>query len=113
MRVEAVSSIELYVTWDEVPPIDQNGIIIAYELFSIPETTFDDSLMPDAINTSNTSLSLVDLHPHVNYTISVRAYTSVGHGPSEIIIQITPEDSRLCQSMSLYNSYMFGHDRSF
>lgn len=103
MRVEAISSVELCVTWDEVPPVDQNGIITTYEVFSVPETTFDGALIPDAINTTNMSLFLVELHPYVNYTISVRAYTSVGPGPSEIVVQITPEDSRLHQFMS--NSY--------
>ena len=96
MRVETVSSVELCVIWDEVSPIAQNGIITTYEIFSVPETTFDGALIPDAINTTNMSLSLVDLHPYVNYTISIRAYTSVGPGPSEIVIQITLEDSRLC-----------------
>jgi hypothetical protein len=94
VRVEAVSSVELYVSWDEVSPVDQNGIITTYEVFSIPETTFDDALLSQAINTTNMSLFLFDLHPYVNYTISVRAYTSAGFGPSNIVVQITPEDSR-------------------
>lgn len=94
VRVEAVSSVELYVSWDEVSPVDQNGIITTYEVFSIPETTFDDALLSQAINTTNMSLLLFDLHPYINYTIAVRAYTSVGFGPSKIVVQITPEDSR-------------------
>lgn len=99
LRVETVSSVELYVTWNEVPPINQNGIITTYEVFSVPETTFDGALIPYTINTTNMSLSLVDLHPHVNYTISVRAYTRVGPGPLERVVQNTHEDSRLHQFM--------------
>ena len=91
--METVSSVELCVTWDEVPPVDQNGIITIYEVFSVPETTFDGALLPDAINTTNMSLSLIDLHPHVHYTISVRAYTSVGPGPySEPMVNRTFEE---------------------
>ena len=98
--------------WDEVPPIDQNGIIIAYEVLSVPETTFDNALMPEAINTTNMSLPLVDLHPYVNYTISVRAYTSVGPGPSEAVVQITLEDRRLYKSFVCSLVSISFHNRS-
>jgi hypothetical protein len=78
-----------------VSPVDQNGIITTYEVFAIPETTFDDALLPEAINTTNMSLFLFYLHPYVNYTISVRAYTSIGSGPhSEVISARTLEDSK-------------------
>ena len=107
VRVEAVSSIALYVNWDEVFPIDQNGIITTYEVFSIPETTFDDALLSDAINTTNMSLFLLDLHPYVNYTISVRAYTRIGSGPFGIVLQTTPEDSRLLMCTILVMVYMY------
>lgn len=107
VRVEAVSSVELYVSWDEVSPVDQNGIITTYEVFSIPETTFEDVLLSEAINTTNMSLFLFDLHPYVNYTISVRAYTSIGSGPSGMVIQTTPEDSRLLMCMILVMVYMY------
>lgn len=93
LMVEAISSIELLVTWDEVPLADQNGIIATYEVLSVPQTTFDDLLTSDIFNTTNMSLSLDDLHPNVNYTISIRAYTSVGPGPFETTVQLTPEDS--------------------
>ena len=107
VRVEAVSSVELYVSWDEVSPVDQNGIITTYEVFSIPETTFEDALLSEAINTTNMSLFLFDLHPYVNYTISVRAYTSVGSGPFGIVLQTTPEDSRLLMCTILVMVYMY------
>ena len=106
MRVEAVSPVELRVTWDEVLPIDQNGIITTYELLSTPEPTFDDALVPEALNTTNMSLSLVDLHPYVNYTISVRAYTSVGAGPFEMVVQVTPEDRMLCKNFVFLSKYV-------
>ena len=47
------------------------------------------------VSASDTSLDLMNLQALVNYTISVRAYTSVGEGPySEVVMAITNEDSK-------------------
>ena len=59
-------------------PIDQNGIIIMYEVFFEPLETFD---LPSTINTTAFEVVATDLRAYVNYNISVRAYTSVGSGP--------------------------------
>ena len=60
--------------------MDQNGIIILYEVQYEPLMTFGGQLMTMAMNTSNTSIVLGGLQEYVEYTISVRAYTSVGPG---------------------------------
>ena len=75
-----VSSTEILVSWDVVPAIDQNGIIILYEVQYEPLMTFG-QLMTMAMSTSNTSIVLGGLQEYVEYNISVRAYTSVGPGP--------------------------------
>ena len=76
-----ISSTEILVSWDEVPAIDQNGIIILYEVQYEPLMTFGGQLMTMAVNTSNTSIVLGELQEYVEYNITVRAFTSVGPGP--------------------------------
>ena len=61
--------------------MDQNGIIILYEVQYEPLMTFGGQLMTMAMNTSNTSIVLGGLQEYVEYNISVRAYTIVGPGP--------------------------------
>ena len=76
-----ISSTEILVSWDEVPAIDQNGIIVLYEVQYEPLMTFGGQLMTMSMNTSNTSIVLGGLQEYVDYNITVRAYTSVGPGP--------------------------------
>ena len=76
-----ISSTEILVSWDEVPEIDQNGVIILYDVQYEPLMTFGGELMTMTMNTSNTSIVLGGLQEYVQYNISVRAYTSVGPGP--------------------------------
>ena len=95
----AVSSTIISVTWDMVPPIDQNGIITMYEVMYQPLETFNGNISTQTMNVSGTEMSvaLMELQEFVNYTIFVRAYTSVGAGPySDEIIVMTPQDGKLC-----------------
>ena len=95
VRAIALSSIELYVTWEEVPPIDQNGIISTYEVLSVPQMTFGGALTQNTINVTNMFLLLKDLHPFVTYNISVKAYTMAGAGPYGMAVNTTLEDRKL------------------
>ena len=102
VRAISVSSTEIMVTWDIVPLIDQNGVIPMYEVLYQPQETFDGSIGDLTVNVSAPEMSVVlmDLEEYVNYTISVRAYTSVGEGPySDGIIELTNEDSeyKMCK----------------
>ena len=88
-----VSSTEIMVTWDIVLPIDQNGVITMYEVLYQPQETFNDEIEEMTVNVTKLTENLTGLEEYVNYTISVRAYTSVGEGPySEVIIKLTDED---------------------
>ena len=74
------SPTEIFLTWSEVPPIDQNGVITHYEVvFNSTANAFPHY---ETI-TSGTSLSAIvgPLQPFIPYNISVRAYTAVGAGP--------------------------------
>ena len=61
--------------------MDQNGIIILYEVQYEALMTFGGELMTMAMNTSSTSIVLGGLQEYVEYNITVRAYTIVGPGP--------------------------------
>ena len=76
-----LSSSVISVSWEEVPPIDQNGIITDYEVLLEPLETSDGVLSPITSNTTNFDIEIMDLMPFVSYNISVRAYTSEGPGP--------------------------------
>ena len=91
------SSTTIEVTWDIVLPLDQNGIITMYEVMYQPLETFNGNICTQIMNVSGTEMSvfLIELQEFVNYTISVRAYTSVGAGPySDEVTVLTLEDGK-------------------
>ena len=78
--------------------MDQNGVITMYEVLYRPQETFNGAIRDLTVNVSASEMSVVlmNLEEYVNYTISVRAYTSVGEGPySEGIIELTNEDGNI------------------
>lgn len=100
-NVEAIvmSSTSIMVTWDEVPSIDQNGLIIEYEVQNIPLETFGGVIGVEMWNSTDLFYVLDDLEEFTNYTISVRAYTIVGPGPySDPVTNHTFQDGKLLVS---------------
>ena len=88
----ALSSTSIQVNWTEVPAIDQNGIIVEYEV-EYNQSTFDSVPAIQNMIVNSTMAVLTGLQEYVNYSIRVRAYTSVGPGPySDDVIQRTEED---------------------
>ena len=93
-----LSSTEIEVTWEEVPAINRSGVITMYEVQYEPLETFDDQIFIETINTSGPVLilNLTGLEEYVEYSISVRAYTSTGPGPySDPVTVRTETDGRL------------------
>ena len=89
----ALSSTEIEVSWEEVPAIHENGIIIVYEVQYVPLQTFGDQISTNTTNTTYLNTTLTGLQEYVEYNISVRAYTSVGPGPySDPVTERTLED---------------------
>ena len=91
----AVSSTVILVTWEKVPPIDENGIITMYEIQYMPLRTFGDALVTETVNTTGPVLmmNITGFQEYVEYNISVRAYTNVGPGPySDPVTERTLED---------------------
>ena len=91
-----LSSTEIEVSWEDVPAINQNGIITMYEVQYIPLETFEYTLTANTTNTSLLFIVLTDLEEYVEYNISVRAYTSAGLGPySDGVVERTDTDREL------------------
>ena len=91
----ALTSTEILVTWEEVPAIDENGVVTMYEVEFVPLETFDGQIATNSVNISDLNATLTDLEEYVEYNISVRAYTSVGPGPySDPVTKRTLEDSK-------------------
>ena len=94
----AVSSTEILVTWEEVPAIDENGIITMYEVEFMPLETFGGQIATNSVNITDPTMSnitLTGLEEYVEYNISVRAYTVIGPGPYSVgMVQRTLEDGR-------------------
>ena len=84
------------MSWIEIPPIDQNGIIVAYEVLYIPEKNFSGILTMKTINITDSNIGVIEnLVPFVNYTISVRAFTEAGAGVwSEPVTATTQQDCK-------------------
>ena len=82
-----ISAMEILVTWDPVPEIDRRGVIDHYKV-QFNQSSFDE--IPP-INCTVTDgpvlmLSLQNLEAFVEYSIAVRAYTSVGAGPFSPVV---------------------------
>ena len=92
VETTAESSTEITVTWERVLAIDENGIIINYEVQFEP-LEFTETLSTSSVNTSDLTVVISSLQEYVQYNISVRAYTIVGPGPySDPVTQRTLED---------------------
>ena len=84
--------------WEEVVPIDQNGVITMYQVLYQPLETFGGAIGPLTVNVTELTADLTDLEDYVNYTISVRARTSVGEGPySDGAIVLTLQGGKCMQ----------------
>ena len=99
MNASVLSSMVVMVTWEEVPEISQNGIIITYEVLLQPTT-----VMVVTKNSSELTINVTGLLENVLYNITVRAYTTVGPGiySSPPIQVMTHEDSKSCMHVQSY-----------
>ena len=96
MVVMVESSTAIRVSWEEVPAIDENGIITMYQVQYDPLETFGGLISTKTFKITDTSMTvLTGLEEYVEYNISVRAYTSIGPGPySDPRISRTETDSK-------------------
>lgn len=93
LQANVTGSTTIFVSWEEVLPIDQNGNITHYEVQYQPLETFNGLLHSGSVNTTTTIIHLAYLEENVNYSIGVRAYTPVGFGPYTSSVTLTTEPS--------------------
>ena len=101
MRVSALSSTSLSVSWNPVPLMDQNGIITVYDV-EYSQSTFLDLNSPLTLSVDGTNMSatISGLEEYVEYSISVAAYTVIGEGPFSLPVQETTlQDSQFYQNV--------------
>ena len=91
---KSLSSKSILVTWNEVPPADQNGIITSYTITYQSQTENHNGSAIAGPN--DRQKELTDLREYVNYDITVRASTSKGDGPdsSPAIVVRTDQDGK-------------------
>ena len=92
VRGHNTSSTSIFVTWDDVPAADKNGIITSYNItyHSLTENHSNST----TVDHPDRHVTLVSLREYVNYSIRVFASTVKGNGPeSDPVIISSGEDS--------------------
>ena len=93
VRGHGTSSTSIFVTWDDVPAADKNGIITSYNItyHSLTENHSNST----RVDYPDRQVTLIGLREFVNYNITVFASTKIGPGPaSDVIVVMTGEDSK-------------------
>ena len=87
VTVTVLDSTGISVHWGPVSQIDQNGIITHYQV------EYTSSISTAAFNTTLMSLPINGLEEYTEYTLRIRAFTSVGGGPfSQPVTATTLQD---------------------
>ena len=94
VQSQVLFSTSINISWEEIPLISRNGIVILYQVLYEPQETFGGAIGPKTVNTTNLYYVLSGLQEYVDYYIFVRASTRVGFGPySQQITNQTFQDS--------------------
>ena len=92
-----VTSTVIELMWEEVPAIDQNGIITVYKV-EYTQSTFDPVpwTLSVIVKAPALTTNLTALEAYVTYSIRIRALTPVGPGPySSYMNATTSQDCEL------------------
>ena len=101
------SSTNISVEWETVNEIQQNGIIIAYEITYTPQQTFQGAIGEMKTNVSGKVFSVFigGLEEFVHYNVSVLAFTAIGGGPSSTNVMVLTSQSGKLEYVRL-NMYL-------
>ena len=103
------SSTSIVVQWDQVPPADQNGVILSYTVTykALP----DGSEKTRNITAPTTVATLTGLNEYTNYSITVFASTIKGGGNKSVFIVVnTDGDSKFSQNFLFLLYTINGHN---
>ena len=101
------SSTSIIVSWDEVPPDQQNGIITGYTITYQSQTQNDNGNVSAGPNDRRKNIT--GLKEYVDYNIRVFASTVKGNGPhsSPVFVVRTDQDSKLFSEAKLLAFFQF------
>ena len=88
----ATSHDSIFLSWDPLPPEDQNGIILGY-LINITDISREDTLQ---FSSDTHNRTIESLRPYTTYTCLVAAYTSIGMGPFSAEISVQTLETSEC-----------------
>ena len=107
------SSTSIIVSWDEVPPDQQNGIITGYTITYQSQTQNDNGNVSAGPN--DRQKNITGLKEYVDYNIRVFASTVKGNGPqsSPVLVVRTDQDSKLFSVVKLLGFFHFLCEKIF
>ena len=76
----STTATSITVTWQPLPPCEQNGVITNYTIAYRMEGRTDMSFNEIVVDAANRMHVVESLTPYTNYTIKMAASTSVGRG---------------------------------
>ena len=79
-NITAVTATSITITWQPLPPCEQNGDITNYTIAYRMEGETDMSFNESVVDAPNLMYVVESLTPYTNYTIKMAASTSVGRG---------------------------------
>ena len=97
LRLVDTTSTSILVTWDEVPPTYQNGIILSYTVWyrAIDGIGVNAPVYNKTVESPTMQANLTGLIKNQKYTIAVLATTVKGDGPCSHPISVTAnQDSK-------------------
>ena len=89
MSVTNITSTSVELIWEEIPEMNQNGIITGYQLRFRAQTSDNTSWTYVMIPGSNLTASLRGLQEFVTYLIQISGVTAAGTGPFSPELSIT------------------------
>ena len=79
-NITAVTATSIAVTWQPLPPCEQNGVITSYTIAYRMEGETGMSFNESVVNGTSLMHVVASLTPYTNYSIKMAASTSVGRG---------------------------------
>ena len=104
LSVTAVTATSITVTWQPLPPCEQNGVITNYTITYRMEGGMDMSFSESVVDAANLIHVVESLTPYTNYSIKMAASTSVGRG--EFGTEVTVQTSETSKSQSVQLTFV-------